>query len=63
MTVKDDVDKMMTQFGLASKDGIRANIDELCKATDIPFTGIGATVAALKAITKLRRRRRAATRP
>ena len=52
MTVKDDVDKMMTQFGLASKDGIRADIDELCKATDIPFTGIGATVAALKAITK-----------
>ena len=52
MTVKDDVDKMITQFGLASKGGIRADIDELCKATDIPFTGIGATVAALKAITK-----------
>jgi hypothetical protein len=52
MTVKEDVDKMMTQFGLASKAGIRADIDELCKATDIPFTGIGATVAALKAITK-----------
>ena len=27
---------MMTQFGLASKAGIRADIDELCKATDIP---------------------------
>ena len=50
MTVKDDVDKMIKEFGLASKDGIRADIDELCKATDVTFTTMKETVDALSCV-------------
>ena len=52
MTVKEDIEKMMAQFGLEANGGAKADLDELCKATDVPFTGFAGTVAALKALTK-----------